>query len=73
MNVPFALSLVGRGTFRPFEDSDFDAFGGLVGADDAQICDVVEGYTVVLDETNVTVIDVSAPICYRFNLKENRF
>ena len=73
MNVPFALSLVGRGTFRPFEDSDFNAFGGLVGSDDAQICDAVEGYTVVLDETNVTVIDVSAPICYRFNLKENRF
>jgi hypothetical protein len=69
MNVSFALSLIARGGFTRI-DPDLDAFEGA--SDDALISFPVDGYTVVIDGTNVTVIDEEGTD-YRFSFDDVGF
>jgi len=69
MNASFALSLIARGGFTRI-DLDLDAFEGA--SDDALISFPVDGYTVVLDGTDVTVIGEDGTD-YRFSFADVSF
>jgi hypothetical protein len=69
MNASFALSLVARGGFTRI-DPDLDGFEGA--SEDALISFPVDGYTVVLDGLNVTVVDEEGTD-YRYSFEEFSF